>query len=49
VRFSLGEGSGEDDVDRILDITPRQVARLLSLDRPAARHSAAVARRGGTP
>ncbi len=40
VRFSLGEGNDDTDVDRILEITPPAVERLRALDRPAVRHSA---------
>jgi cysteine desulfurase len=40
VRFSLGEGNQESDVDRILTITPAVVERLRALDRPGVPHSA---------
>ncbi len=40
VRFSLGEGNDDADVDRILEITPAAVERLRALDRPAVPHSA---------
>ncbi len=40
VRFSLGDGNDDADVDRILDITPPAVERLRALDRPAVPHSA---------
>jgi cysteine sulfinate desulfinase/cysteine desulfurase-like protein len=40
VRFSLGEGTHEADVDRILDVTPDVVGRLRSLDAPAMRKGA---------
>jgi cysteine desulfurase len=40
VRFSLGEGNHEADVDRILDVTPDVVGRLRSLDAPAMRKGA---------
>jgi cysteine desulfurase len=32
VRFSLGEGNGPDDVERILEVTPGVIARLRALD-----------------
>jgi cysteine desulfurase len=37
VRFSLGEGNGDEDIDRILSVTPPVVERLRALDRGAAR------------
>jgi len=32
VRFSLGEGNGPEDIERILEVTPGVVARLRALD-----------------
>jgi cysteine desulfurase len=37
VRFSLGEGNGADDVERILSVTPRIVERLRALAGVASR------------
>jgi cysteine desulfurase len=36
VRFSLGEGSGDEDIDRILSVAPPVVERLRALERGAA-------------
>ena len=40
VRFSLGEGNDEADIDWILEATPAAVARLCAMDAPGARRSA---------
>jgi cysteine desulfurase len=40
VRFSLGEGNDDSDVDHILGLTPPAVQRLRALAGPEVRHSA---------
>ncbi|HET7226897.1 MAG TPA: aminotransferase class V-fold PLP-dependent enzyme, partial [Candidatus Eisenbacteria bacterium] len=36
IRFSLGDGNDDADVDRILQVVPGAIERLRALDRPAA-------------
>jgi cysteine desulfurase len=40
VRFSLGEGNDEADIDWILEATPAAIARLRAMNDPGVRRSA---------